>query len=233
MTYYKIAGCVIAYEPKYELLRRQMEAYRCQEEKADIVLTLTTDFCEEKQRENPHLTVEQCEYIFAGSQFYRKFILHGGFMVHASAIEMDGKAYLFSASSGTGKSTHTKLWQKLFGEERAQILNDDKPALRIEDGICVAYGTPFSGKTDENQNHRVLLQGICMLERGSENRIWKIEPKEAVKLLLQQTILPRNQELVDQLFPMVDQVLKNVPLYRMQCTISEEAARMAYETMSR
>lgn len=74
-----------------------------------------------------------------------------------------------------GKSTHTKQWQKYFGADQAIIINDDKPVLRrLEDG-WYAYGTPFSGKTDENVNKKVKLQGICMLERG-ENRIRQIQP---------------------------------------------------------
>lgn len=125
-----------------------MEEYRVDEQKSDIQLSINEAFCRVKQQENPHLTLEQCEYIFAGSEFYRKLINLGGFMLHASAIVVDNKAYLFSAPSGTGKSTHTKLWQECFGD-KAIIINDDKPAIRIEEGKCFAYGTPFSGKTDE------------------------------------------------------------------------------------
>ena len=128
---YKIAECVTEYEPHYEMLRRKMEPYRTAGEgEPDIRLTLTKQFCEEKQKEQPHLTEAQCEYIFAGSEFYKKFISEGGIMVHASAVEVDGKAYLFSADSGTGKLTHTKQWQNYFGKERALIINDDKPAIR-------------------------------------------------------------------------------------------------------
>ena len=75
-------------------------------------------------------------------------------MVHASAVEVDGKAYLFSADSGTGKLTHTKQWQNYFGKERALIINDDKPAIRKDKNGWAAYGTPFSGKTDENLNRQ-------------------------------------------------------------------------------
>ena len=162
MKFYKIAGCIVEYEPIYPLLKNQMEAYRIDEQKIDMKLTITKEFCEIKQQENPHLTLEQCEYIYAGSQFYNKLINLGGFLLHASAVVIDNKAYLFSADSGTGKSTHTKLWQKCFGD-KALIINDDKPAIKIENGICYAYGTPFSGKTDENLNMKFPLQAICLL----------------------------------------------------------------------
>ena len=155
---------------------------------------------------------------------------YGGIMIHSSAVEVDGKAYLFSAPCGTGKSTHTKQWQKYFGADQAIIINDDKPVLRrLEDG-WYAYGTPFSGKTDENVNKKVKLQGICMLERG-ENRIRQIQPAEAIPLILQQTIRPKNEKYLGKMMEIMDQLLREVPVYRMQCDISEEAVKMSYEAM--
>lgn len=229
---YKIAECITEYEPHYEMLRRKMEPYRFEgADEPDICLTLTRQFCEEKQKEQPHLTEAQCEYIFAGSEFYRKFIRKGGIMLHASAVEVDGRAYLFSANSGTGKSTHTKQWQKYFGEDRALIINDDKPAIRKEASGWTAYGTPFSGKTDENLNRKALLQGVCMLERGEKNTIERIGVWEAIPLLMRQTIVPRNEELAGALLDLLDQLISEVPIYRMKCNISEEAVLTAYGMM--
>ena len=80
------------------------------------------------------------------------------------------RVFYIKGGSGTGKSTHTALWLKNFAP-RASIINDDKPAIRIQkDGIFV-YGTPWSGKTDQNKNVKVPLQGIAFLERGEENSI--------------------------------------------------------------
>ncbi|WP_257606850.1 hypothetical protein [Thomasclavelia cocleata] len=207
-----------------------MEAYRIDEQKIDMKLTITKEFCEIKQQENPHLTLEQCEYIYAGSQFYNKLINLGGFLLHASAVVIDNKAYLFSADSGTGKSTHTKLWQKCFGD-KALIINDDKPAIKIENGICYAYGTPFSGKTDENLNMKVPLQAICFLERGKDNSIDLIPTKDALPLILKQTIFPKKQDTINHFFDMLDVVLTKTPIYQMKCNISKEAALMAYDKM--
>ncbi|OUP49446.1 hypothetical protein [Lachnoclostridium sp. An181] len=231
--FYKIADCVVEYDPLYEMMRRKMVPYQCEKQKRDIAITISEEFCMNKQKENPHLSLEQCEYIFAGIQFYGKLLRYGGFVLHASAVVVDGEAYLFSADSGTGKSTHTKLWQSYFGEDKAVIINDDKPAIRIEKGGCMVYGTPFSGKTDENRNQKAVLRGICMLERGEENQIRAISPKEALPLLMRQTLLPVHEDVVDELFSMLDAVLKKVPIYRMECNISEEAAVMAYKTMGR
>lgn len=234
MKRYKIAGCVVDYTPMYPLLQDKMERYLLEEETvqaADISLKLTEKFLREKQKQNPHLTIAECEYVWAGLQFYRKLLNYQGFMLHASAIEVDGKAYLFSADSGVGKSTHAKLWQKFLGEERAEILNDDKPAVVIEDECCFAYGTPFSGKSPEHLNRKARIQGICMLERGEENRIWRVSGKEALPLLMRQVIWPRNREEADKLLGYLQVVLKQVPLYRMECNLSVEAAQKAYEMM--
>lgn len=231
MGFYKIAGIVVEYEPIYSLSIQRMEKYRCDKQKADIVLKITKEFCELKQKENSHLTLEQCEYIFAGLQFYRELIKYGGFVLHSSAVVVDNCAYLFSADSGVGKSTHTQLWQKYFGKNKALIINDDKPAIKVENGQCYVYGTPFSGKTDMNLDMRVPLKSICMLERGIENNIKQIEIKEALPLIFKQTILPKEKILLDGLFNLLEQVMIKIPIYKMKCNISTDAAKMAYNTM--
>lgn len=229
---YKIAECMTEYHPIYAYLRNKMKGYVWSEEaERDISLTLTEDVCHLKQQQQPHLTLGECEYIYAGMEFYTKLLLHEGMMLHASAVAMEGKCYLFSAPSGTGKSTHTKQWQKYFGAERALIINDDKPAVRKEADGWVVYGTPFSGKTDEQLNRKGKLQGICMLERGKTNEIRRMDPQEAVLLLMRQTLVPRRQEMAEKLLGMLDELFREVPVYQMQCTISECAAKMAYESM--
>lgn len=116
----------------------------------------------------PELSSENAEYIATGRSFYRRLLDHDGFMLHSSCVVMDGKAYCFTATSGTGKSTHTALWQKVFGRDRVYILNDDKPALRRMDGRWYAFGTPWSGKYDISVPKGVPLGGIALLSRGDE-----------------------------------------------------------------
>ena len=152
-------------------------------------------------------------------------------MLHSSAVEIDGKAYLFSAPSGTGKSTHTSQWLKLFGD-KACIINDDKPAIRFVDGVPYAYGTPWSGKSDLNVNKGVPVQGICVLERSANNFIEPLDEGTAVYSILNQTIRPRKREYMDNLLALLDRVIAAVPVWRMGCNISVEAAKMAYDAMS-
>ena len=95
---------------------------------ADIVIVSDPQQLKEQQ---PHLTLDDCEYLCTGGSFYRQLLLHKGLMLHASAVVMDGYAYLFSAPCGTGKSTHTDMWKAAFGDA-VVMLNDDKPALKKE-----------------------------------------------------------------------------------------------------
>ena len=233
--YYKIADCFVKYEPNYRYMQKKIkpdeERFHGESENSCIYLGYKSDaYYKKKQKMHPEITCEKLEYVYVGAEFNRKILKYGGIMIHSSAVEVDGKAYLFSAPCGTGKSTHTKQWQKYFGADQAIIINDDKPVLRrLEDG-WYAYGTPFSGKTDENVNKKVKLQGICMLERG-ENRIRQIQPAEAIPLILQQTIRPKNEKYLGKMMEIMDQLLREVPVYRMQCDISEEAVKMSYEAM--
>lgn len=234
MNLHRIAGLTVDLGYKYDRLKNQAAAYRINEDVTpDMTIYLSDDFLEKKQQENPHLSIADCEYIFTSSVFYTGLLHYGGFMLHSSSILMDGKAYLFSASSGTGKSTHTGLWQKVYGKDRARILNDDKPAIRIAKNGIFACGTPWSGKTDLNINEIAPLAGICFLERSEENWIKRIDGGSAVVKLMNQTLRPSEANDMNKLLSHVDKVLTEVPVYRMGCNISDEAAILAYETMSK
>lgn len=233
MNLHRIADITVDLGYKYDRLRRQSEAYKINEEvKPDMTIYLSDAFLEKKQKENPHLSIEDCEYIFTSSVFYTGMLQYGGFMLHSSAVIVDGRAYLFSAPSGTGKSTHTGLWQEVFGE-RAQILNDDKPAIRaLEDGVF-AYGTPWSGKTDMNINVKAPIGGICFLERSENNWIERVDSNAALAGILNQTIRPFEMKGMDLLLTHIEKVITNVPVFKMGCNISHEAAIMAHREMSK
>lgn len=220
------------YEPLYGLLRRRMETYRSDTERQpDITLDGTKEDYEKLRKQYPHLSIEECEYSCAGAEFYMKLLKHQGFMIHASAVEKEGKAYLFSAPSGTGKSTHAQLWRQTFKGEPIRIINDDKPAVCLQNGVFYACGTPFSGKTDKNENRKAPIQGLCMLHRGKTNKIQKITSGEALPLILPQTLFYGDEEETNLLLSFLDRFLQSVPVYKMECTMEEEAAKTAYFCM--
>ena len=154
------------------------------------------------------------------------------FLFHGSVIAVDGVGYLFTAKSGTGKSTHTRLWREVFGS-RAFMVNDDKPLLHVaEDGVY-AYGTPWDGKHHLSTNCRVPLAGICILERGETNRIVQISGKEALQMLMQQSHRPANPMGLAKLLSIMDELTKKMSFYRLNCNMDKEAAIVAYEGMQR
>lgn len=181
----------------------------------------------------PNCPEDMAIYLESGRQFYVNLLKFDGLMLHASAVVVDGKAYLFSGPSGMGKSTHTGLWKKIFGDS-AQIINDDKPALRKIEGKWYACGTPWCGKDGINQNRIVPLAGICFLKQSSEMKIVRLTVVEAMKSIFKQTIKRRlsSEEMV-LLMNHVDQLVKDIPVFELENRPEPEAARLSYETMRR
>lgn len=152
-------------------------------------------------------------------------------LFHCSALEMDGRAYLFTAPSGTGKSTHARLWRQVFGD-RVKMINDDKPLLRLQaDGSWRVYGTPYGGKDNLQNNISQTIGGIVLLERGTENKIEPVNVRDAYPRLLAQTYHDKQQPQA--LLRTMDLVgsLAKLPVYRLQCNISEQAVHVAYEAL--
>ncbi len=165
---------------------------------------------------------------------YRKIALelpkYDAFLFHAATVEVDGEAYAFAAKSGTGKSTHIRLWKKLLGD-RVQIINGDKPIVRIENKVPVVYGTPWAGKEGWQRNACAPLKAVCFLERAQENSIESLPFANAVSRFMGQVLHISDEEYTDKLLNLTIGMLKNMPVYLLRCNISEEAATLAYEKM--
>ena len=180
----------------------------------------------------PEFTEAYLETIALYRKIADTLIHYDTFLFHGSVVAVDGQAYLFTATSGTGKSTHTRIWRKVF-KERAFMVNDDKPLLRVyEDGVRVC-GTPWDGKHRLSTNIIVPLKGICILERGETNTITPITPDEALPMLLQQCHRPASTDGLFSVLGVMDRLMKCMKFYRLRCTISPNAARTAFEMMSK
>ena len=153
-------------------------------------------------------------------------------LLHGSAVALDGLAYVFTARCGTGKSTHTRLWRELFGD-RAQMLNDDKPFLTLGQGGITAHGSPWSGKHALDTNLSLPLQGICILERGSGDRIRPMAAEEALPMLLHQCFPPTDPEQQPRFQALVERLAGQARLWHMECTKDPNAARVAYQAMGK
>ena len=154
---------------------------------------------------------------------------YGTVLFHGSCVAVDGAAYLFAARSGTGKSTHTRLWRELL-KDRAVMVNDDKPLIHIDpQGKALVYGTPWDGKHRLSANTSAPLRAICLLERAGENRIREITRREALPGLIQQTYRPADPAALEKTLSLLHRL--DVRFYRLACNMDPEAAELSYNTM--
>ena len=237
----EIAGCAGRVLPLFESTRDYCRGYLTEREPDFSIAVTATDLAFEQAE----LDKEALEEGFRLRRFTDPFLerqaiqrafaehllCHNTLMLHGSALALDGCGYLFTAKSGTGKSTHTRLWREVFGS-RAVMINDDKPFLRPTEQGFLLCGAPWSGKHGLDSNIAVPLKGICILERGSENRIAPISPAEALPMLLHQSYTPLSPDGRAQYQHLICSLAEQVPLWRLACTKDPQAAILAHSAMS-
>ncbi|MBR4628175.1 MAG: hypothetical protein IKO47_10845 [Ruminococcus sp.] len=159
-----------------------------------------------------------------------KMLDYDTILFHGSVIAVDGQGYLFTAKSGTGKSTHTSLWMKYFGD-KAVMVNDDKPLLAVTEEGVTAYGTPYNGKHRRGANISVPLKAICILTRAENNSIAPVLPIQVYPLLIQQVNRPADPLKMQKTLELVDRLSEKTKLYKLGCNMDISAAVTAYEGM--
>lgn len=154
-----------------------------------------------------------------------------GIAIHSSAIAYNGHAALFLGESGTGKSTHTRLWRENI--EQARLLNDDSPILRVIDGKAYAYGSPWSGKTPCYINKRLPVAGLVRLSQAPHNKIAQADPLLAIGALLPSCphIFTKDEHLQDELCTTLGEVIASTPVYRLECLPDAAAAELSHKTL--
>ncbi|MBO5415700.1 MAG: hypothetical protein J6A83_03645 [Clostridia bacterium] len=234
MLYIKIADLKIQIDNKYNYVRGLCRDYIIDEcEDFDLSISVS-----EKEIDDEIAVAEVavsrgyaegvCIYRNICYQLPTKF---NSYLLHSALIEYEGKGYAFAAKSGTGKSTHISIWQKVFGDG-VRIINGDKPIVRYIDGDFIAYGTPWCGKEGFAVNDSVPLRALCFIERSPTNSIERIPAADAVLRVFHQILTPRDAATVDALFPLLDETLKKVPCYLLKCNMDDEAAIVAYNGMN-
>ena len=230
----KIADLVVEIDNLHDQIEYICRDYLYKGEHCDFSIVISQkDIDDERERfKDSHLYNDAyIENICIYRQICLNLLRYDAFVMHAAVIGVDDYAYAFTAKSGTGKSTHICLWRQLLGE-RVYVINGDKPVLRFIDGKLFAYGTPWCGKEMWNTNTRAELKGLCFIERGELNQIDKIEPQEAAPLIMKQILIPNDSFGVIKTFDLVDKMLKDVTSWKLKCTVSVEAAMIAYNAMN-
>ena len=228
----KVADFIIEIDNKYDFIKNQCKKYIYEGDGCDIKV-----FCTEEQmaKEREFLTEEEFSDGYIESVcIYRCLCLQlperDSFVMHAAVIGVGDKAYAFTAKSGTGKSTHIRQWKKLLGD-KVYVVNGDKPILRFIDGKLIAYGTPWCGKENWNNDIAVELGGLCFLERAEENSIISYPQEEAAPRIMKQILIPKDPLGAIKTLELVDKMLKCTKLWKLGCNISVEAAEIAYSAM--
>lgn len=237
----RIAGRVIAVTALFAATREFCNAYLCEDE-ADFSVTLSLqDIAFEQEVTEQERAIEGLpskrmdesllECTALQRKIAEKLFEYDTLLFHGSVISVDGEGYLFTAKSGTGKSTHTRLWRRLLGD-RAVMVNDDKPFLAARENSILVCGSPWNGKHNLGSNIIVPLKGICILERGEENTICKISANEALPMLLQQSNRPKQPKLLPKYMELLENIANKTVFYKLKCNISPDAALVSYQAMS-
>ena len=160
----------------------------------------------------------------------RRLLDYNVLLIHGSALCMDGRAYIFTAPGGTGKSTHARFWRETFGN-RVQMINDDKPLVRIENGKAVVYGSPWDGKHHLSNNIAAPLKAVIWLNRDAENHIEPLQKADVFPVLMKQTAWTKDGSLKLRIIQLEKSLMEAAAFYKLGCNMDPDAARVAWEGM--
>lgn len=176
-------------------------------------------------------SVEYLEHTAIYRKFLDKAIEYGVVLFHGSCIEYNGRAYIYLAPSGTGKSTHTNLIKQVYGSA-INYINDDKPLIKVEGNECYVYGSPYNGKHNLSNNIKAPLGAICFLSRGKQNAIKRLDKSTSAIKLLSFTYRPKEENSSKLYFDVLESVI-TYPAYSLACDMSLDAPKLSLGTMSK
>lgn len=155
--------------------------------------------------------------------------LHHMAVLHSASIHYKGKAWLFSGRSGTGKSTHTNLWHKLFG---APLINGDLNLLALENGKPTVHGLPWCGTSGISDSKSYPLGGIILLKQAPDNRVESLPTHQARLLVAQRLISPAwTEEQLNKNKDLIEEIAPHILICRLHCTKEPAAAELMRQTI--
>jgi len=229
---YEIAGLRIQINNKYEYTTKFCREYLSPDQLSPAILSATVseeEFLAEKELSSG-FSDGYIENICLYRSICTQIPVLKRMLLHCAVLEYEGKSYAFLGKSGTGKSTHTRLWKKYLSTPR--MINGDKPILEFHEPFFIAHGTPWNGKEAWGCKDSAPLCGLCFLEQAKENAIRPLAPSEVSMRLFGQMLLPENEENAVATLEMADLLIKQTPAYLLQCTISEEAVKLSFEQLT-
>ncbi len=233
----KIADFNISFENDIKYYDRIMREYTAEFDSPDFAFGISDDdikYEKEIYREEAEVNHPS---VFKKIVLFRKLSeelpKHNAFVLHSACFDVDGVGVAFAAHSGTGKTTHMNLWQKLLGDKMT-VVNGDKPIVRFFDDepqTPYAYGTPWSGKERLGCNMRTPLKHICFIERSETNYVDKMDKNSVVDRLIKQVYMPKDPVALINTMALVDRLLSCCDFWIIHCDMKPEAAEVAYNTI--
>ena len=221
-----LAGVTVAVSSRHPYTKEACRSYEAAPDcQAAFTVEATEDQIAQSVRDGA-LSEGYGEFICLHRQIAEALPAYGAAVLHGAAITYEAAGILFMAPSGTGKSTHIRLWRQAFGQ-KVDIINGDKPLLRQGK----LYGAPWAGKEGWQKNRHAPLKAICLLQQAAHNRIRRVKGKEILPRLMQQVYLPRDPEALQATLALVAGLVEQVPAYILECNMSPEAAQVALDGM--
>lgn len=217
-----IAGITVGIEHRYKHVERISRDYITDGEPTFTVSATDREIEEERSRELTELHDGFIESTVIHRKIAERLSDFDAFLFHGAVLEVDGSAYAFTAPSGTGKTTHTRLWLECFGE-RVRYVNGDKPIIRFIDGVPYAFGTPWLGKEGYGANISAPLAGIVHLKRGKTNSARVLEFDDISTVLLSQIYIPRSPLAAARTLALVNRLSSCVKLIELKCNMEKDA----------
>lgn len=227
----RIADFNILFEEYYNLLYLNIGDFEADFNEPDIIVVTTLEDieAEEKISEHPYRPY-QYEHTAAFRHLAEKLPQNGACVLHSCFINAQGRGIAFTARSGTGKTTHMRLWQEMLGSEM-EIVNGDKPIVRFIDGIPYGYGSPWRGKENYGGAGRAPLTDICIIERAEKNETIPTTKEEAVMILLGQVYMPESPEGVAATMEIINKIVEKCRFWKIRCNMNLDAATTAYNAI--
>ena len=230
MPVYKIAELPVLINPVTSQTEKRLQPYLCDSEEYEFDASVSeAEIADYIEKSGTSCLPYLAEDALVLTKISRTVLSgYNGFFFHSSCLELDGEGYLFTALSGTGKSTHTANWRKYFGD-RVTMINDDKPLIRkIHDKYYVC-STPWMGKSNIGCNMKSPIKAVYVLKRGEENSASVTTPAKQIRQLMEATLLPNSKETMVKLLTLFDDLFLRVKLIELYCTPDVDSARVAYE----
>ena len=225
----KLAGLSIGIDNKFDYIEKYAKEYLTDEPPIFTVAVTEADLEREASLAEEEHTPGYLESIAAYRKIAERLPEFDAVVFHGAVLAHGGNAYAFTARSGVGKTTHTKLWISTLDD--VHYLNGDKPIIRMIDGVPHAFGTPWRGKEGYGVNESAPLRAIALLERGVTNSAKTVEAKDGALRLMSQIYISRNPMTVALTMRVADRIAKAVRFVELRCNMDPEAAIVASGAM--